>query len=67
MKFVIINMAQSILKDAGTEQVQSRDQEISKKRIGNFKRETTIKTNTKGQGRKCQKNTKISIVTNLSP
>ena len=36
------------------------------KRIGNFKRETNIKTHTKGQGLKCQKNTKISIVANLS-
>jgi hypothetical protein len=67
MKFGIINMAGSILKDARTEQVQSRHQEVSKQRIGNFKRETKIKTRTKGQGRKCQKNTKISIVTNLSP
>ena len=52
--------------EAGTEQVQPRDQEVSKKRIGNFKRETNIKTHTKGQGLKCQKNTKISIVANLS-
>ena len=67
MKFGIINKAGSILKDLRTEQVQSRDQEVSKQRIGNFKRETKIKTHTKGQERKCQKNTKISIVTNLSP
>ena len=32
--------------EAGTEQVQPRDQEVSKKRIGNFKRETNIKTHT---------------------
>ena len=52
--------------EAGTEKVQPRDQEVSKKRIDNIKRETNIKTHTKGQGLKCQKNTKISIVTNLS-
>jgi hypothetical protein len=48
MKFGIINKAGSILKDARIEQVQSRDQEVSKQRIGNFKRETKIKTHTKG-------------------
>jgi len=67
MKFGIINKAGSILKDLRTEQVQSRDQEVSKQRIVNFKRETKIKTHTKGQGGKCQKSTKISIATNLSP
>jgi hypothetical protein len=66
MKSGIINKTKSILKDARTEQVQPRDQEVSKQRIGNFKREVKIKTHTKGQGRKCQKNTKILIVINLS-
>jgi hypothetical protein len=35
--------------------VQSRDQEVSKQRIGDFKRETKIKKHTKGQGQKMSK------------
>ena len=55
MKFGIINKAGSILKDARTEQVQPRDQEVSKQRIGNFKRETKNKNTHKGTRTKMSK------------